>query len=120
VRFVLRERGIIREKKLKRVERSMKNGKRTSVNKRGKLLVLKGDLWVPVGGTSTCLCTDAVHRFFVPNCVPMVMVRAWLGGERRDSFVSQKTCCCQQWTFFFLTAYLFLFAAGQEHWHHGR
>jgi hypothetical protein len=42
VRFVLRERGLIREKKLKGVERSMKNGKRTSVNKRGIFLVLKG------------------------------------------------------------------------------
>ena len=52
VRFVLRERGLIREKKLKRVERSMKNGKRTSVNKRGKILVLEGDFWVPVGRTS--------------------------------------------------------------------
>ena len=74
---------------MKRVERSMKNGKRTSVNKREKVLVLKGDLWYLFGGTSRCLCTDAVHRFFVPNCVPMVMVRAWLGGERRDSFVSE-------------------------------
>ena len=52
VRLVLRERGLIREKILKRVERSMKTGKRTSVNKRGKILVLEGDFWVPVGRTS--------------------------------------------------------------------
>ena len=48
------------------------------------------------------MCTDAVHRFFVQKCVPMVMVRAWLGGERRYSFISECTCCCLQWPFFFV------------------
>ncbi len=52
VRFVLRERELIREKILKRVERSINTGKRTSVLKRGKILVLEGDFWVPVGRTS--------------------------------------------------------------------
>jgi hypothetical protein len=37
VRFVLRDRGLIREKIVKKVESSMKTKKRTSVLKRGKM-----------------------------------------------------------------------------------
>ncbi len=52
VRFVLRDRGLIREKIVKKVESSMKTGKRTSVVNREKMLVLEGDILLPVGRTS--------------------------------------------------------------------
>ena len=52
VRFVVSDRGRIREKIVKREKRSKKTGRRTSVLNRGKSLFLEGHFWVPVGRTS--------------------------------------------------------------------
>ncbi len=59
VRFVLRERGIMRKSITKKLERRVESEKRTSVSKTEGDVVLEGIFILPVGRTSRCFVTDA-------------------------------------------------------------
>ena len=69
--FVLSERGIKRERMVKRLKIWVKREKRTSVQRVEKILFLGSVLFIPVGKMTICLGRDAVHGSFLAKSVRM-------------------------------------------------
>ncbi len=63
--FVLSERGIKRERMVKRLYIWVEREKRTSVQRVERILFWGSVFFIPVGKTTICLCRDAVHGSFL-------------------------------------------------------